>query len=239
MRLTQDAQVIPSMGSWISAVVGSAGVADVLILLGSIHVETRGARPRQTASMPRSARAVPLAVATLAGPDGPFHLAVSDVGVVAATSGWSREGFESTLTRRFGARSTSEAAGARLASVLPVLEALLAHRTLDHLRVPVDLHDGPAFDRAVLLAVREVPWGQTASYGEIARRVGAPRAARAVGGAVGRCPIELLIPCHRVIAADGTLGGYGGDGDMDREAALRHKRALLLREGVTLGRRAD
>ena len=59
---------------------------------------------------------------------------------------------------------------------------------------------------------RRSRWGRTASYGEIARQIGAPRAARAVGGAVGRNPISLLIPCHRVIAADGTLGGYGGDG---------------------------
>ena len=63
---------------------------------------------------------------------------------------------------------------------------------------------------------------------------GAPRAARAVGGAVGRNPIALLVPCHRVIAADGTLGGYGGDGPADRAEALERKRALLLREGVTV-----
>ena len=83
-----------------------------------------------------------------------------------------------------------------------------------------------------------IPWGATASYGEIARRVGAPRAARAVGGAVGRNPISLLIPCHRVIAADGTIGGYGSDGWGSREERLALKRALLLREGVTVEDRA-
>ena len=66
---------------------------------------------------------------------------------------------------------------------------------------------------------RRSAWGETASYGEIARRVGAPRAARAVGGAVGRNPVSLIVPCHRVIAADGTLGGYGGDGPFERRRA--------------------
>ena len=78
----------------------------------------------------------------------------------------------------------------------------------------------------MLGAVRGIGWGETASYGEIAKRVGAPRASRAVGGALGRNPISLIIPCHRVIAADGTLGGYSG--------GLDNKRWLLAHEGVVL-----
>ena len=92
----------------------------------------------------------------------------------------------------------------------------------------------PAWDRHVLDEVAAIPFGSTASYGDIARRVGAPRAARAVGGAVGRNPIGLLIPCHRVIAADGTIGGYGGDAWGSREDRLDIKRALLRREGVEI-----
>ena len=103
---------------------------------------------------------------------------------------------------------------------------------------PFDLADRPAWDRHVLEAVAGIPWGRTASYGEIAGRVGAPRAARAVGGAVGRNPISLLVPCHRVIAADGGIGGYGSDGWGSREERLALKRALLLREGVTVEDRA-
>lgn len=182
----------------------------------------------------------PLATATLAGPDGPFHVAVTERGVAAAASGVPAEAFEADLVRRFGRPITASAAAeARLAGILPALRALVDGASTDLLAVPLDLADRPRFDQAVLGAVRDLGWGETASYGEIARRVGAPRAARAVGGAVGRCPISLLIPCHRVIAADGTLGGYGGDGPMDREAALEHKRQLLLREGVTARRRAD
>ena len=84
----------------------------------------------------------------------------------------------------------------------------------------------------MLEAVRAIPRGQTAGYGEVARRIGRPGAARAVGGAVGRNPVGLLIPCHRVIAGDGTLGGYGAAAWGGREAALEVKRELLALEGV-------
>jgi methylated-DNA-[protein]-cysteine S-methyltransferase len=86
----------------------------------------------------------------------------------------------------------------------------------------------------VLEAVRRVPRGFTASYGEIARAIGRPGAARAVGGAVGRNPVSLAIPCHRVIAGDGTLGGYGGGWWGSREERLALKRDLLGREGITV-----
>ncbi|HSO30174.1 MAG TPA: MGMT family protein [Candidatus Sulfomarinibacteraceae bacterium] len=104
-------------------------------------------------------------------------------------------------------------------------------------RLPLDLEDRPAWDRAVLDAVRAIPRGETRSYGEIARAIGRPGAARAVGGAVGRNPISLLIPCHRVIAGDGTLGGYGGDAWGSRDERLALKRELLLREGITVRNR--
>ncbi len=93
------------------------------------------------------------------------------------------------------------------------------------------------WDRRVLERVREIPFGETASYGEIARRVGAAGAARAAGGAVGRNPLALAVPCHRVIAGDGTLGGYGGSWPIDRDAALDLKERLLAIEGVRVGRR--
>ncbi len=75
--------------------------------------------------------------------------------------------------------------------------------------VPLDPR-GTAFRKKVWAALRKIPHGKTFSYGEIARRVGSPGASRAVGGACGSNPIPLFIPCHRVIAADGGLGGFGG-----------------------------
>lgn len=88
--------------------------------------------------------------------------------------------------------------------------------------LPLDLR-GSEFRRRVLAAVAEIPYGKTASYGDIARRVGSPRGARAVGQAVGANPIPLIIPCHRVIASDGSLGGFG--------LGLPMKRRLLELEG--------
>ena len=135
--------------------------------------------------------------------------------------------------RRSTAETDRDPRTAHLDEASRVLEALFAGRR-PGTDVPIDLSDRPVWDQAVLDAVRAIPWGATASYGEIARRVGAAGAARAVGGAVGRNPVSLLVPCHRVIAADGTLGGYGGDGWGGRTAALDRKRELLAREGVNV-----
>lgn len=185
----------------------------------------------------------PIATMTLGGPDGPLTVAATERGVVAAEWAASSSEILGLLTGRLGPlAAATDAARAILERAGPVIETLMAGEepdAVDAAGAPIDLRDRPAFDRAVLLAVRAIPWGQTASYGEIARRVGAPRAARAVGGAVARCPIAVLIPCHRVIASDGTLGGYGGDGRSGRADALTHKQALLAREGVTVGFRGD
>jgi methylated-DNA-[protein]-cysteine S-methyltransferase len=70
--------------------------------------------------------------------------------------------------------------------------------------------EGTAFQRAVWQRLREIPYAATISYGELARRVGNPKASRAVGSANGANPLPIVIPCHRVIAGDGTLGGFGG-----------------------------
>ncbi len=80
------------------------------------------------------------------------------------------------------------------------------------------------FQQRVLLAEHAIPRGSVSTYGRIAAHVGAPRAARAVGNALARNPFPLLIPCHRAVRADGTLGGYQG--------GLAMKRALLEMEGV-------
>ena len=78
---------------------------------------------------------------------------------------------------------------------------------------------GGEFQRRVWAELERIPYGETASYGEIARRLGAPTASRAVGAANGRNPIAIIVPCHRVIGADGSLTGFGG--------GLECKRALL------------
>jgi AraC family transcriptional regulator of adaptative response/methylated-DNA-[protein]-cysteine methyltransferase len=180
---------------------------------------------------------------TIPGPWGPFHIAATDRGIVAVE--WLATGpaFDATLTRRLGGPvvdagqvRADDPRRRHLDAAIAAIEALLGGRP-PRAGPRFDLADRPAWDRGVLAAVAGIGWGRTASYGEIARQVGAPRAARAVGGAVGRNPIGLLIPCHRVIAADGTIGGYGGDAWGSREDRLEMKRELLLREGVTVASR--
>jgi len=82
--------------------------------------------------------------------------------------------------------------------------------------------EGTPFQRAVWATLRDIPYGRTATYAEVARRIGRPRAVRAVGAANARNPIAILVPCHRVIGADGSLTGYAG--------GLERKRALLALE---------
>jgi len=79
---------------------------------------------------------------------------------------------------------------------------------------------GTNFQQSVLRALQEIPYGETVSYGEIARRIGRPRAVRAVGAANGRNPLPIVIPCHRVIGKSGDLTGFGGGLDT-KEALLR------------------
>jgi methylated-DNA-[protein]-cysteine S-methyltransferase len=86
--------------------------------------------------------------------------------------------------------------------------------------------EGTAFQQRVWRVLAEIPYGVTWSYGELARRIDNPNASRAVGLANGRNPISILVPCHRVIGADGSLTGYGG--------GLERKRWLLAHEGWLL-----
>jgi methylated-DNA-[protein]-cysteine S-methyltransferase len=184
----------------------------------------------------------PAICTTIPGPWGPFHVAATDRGVVAIEWLTTDAAFAAGLARRLGVTvepasdaGPDDARRVHLDHAIAALESLLAG-TPTRAEVAFDLADRPTWDRRVLDAVTGVPWGRTATYGEIARRIGAPRAARAVGGALGRNPISLLIPCHRVIAGDGTIGGYGGDAWGSREERLAIKRALLAREGIEIPR---
>lgn len=89
---------------------------------------------------------------------------------------------------------------------------------------------GTKFQRKVWAELMNIPRGQTISYGEMARRIGNPKAARAVGGALAANPVPFFVPCHRVVARDGSLGGFCGG-----QKALDLKEALLKSEGVAFG----
>jgi methylated-DNA-[protein]-cysteine S-methyltransferase len=127
------------------------------------------------------------------------------------------------LERRFGSLDVqTDAEGGRAGRALRrYFEGDLA--ALESVSVDTD---GTPFQEKVWSQLRRVRPGQTVSYAELAISIGRPSAIRAVGGANGRNPVSIVIPCHRVIAADGTVGGYGG--------GLERKRWLLAHEGVLL-----
>lgn len=132
--------------------------------------------------------------------------------VVASAAGLCRiyfpaEGIASSLAREFPAQSVVPDAGFCRAAVQQLQEYFSGHRT--RFTLELDLRVTPFF-RRVLQAVAEIPYGQTASYSDIARQIGKPRAVRAVGLANARNPVPIVIPCHRVVGKNGALVGYGG-----------------------------
>jgi methylated-DNA-[protein]-cysteine S-methyltransferase len=183
----------------------------------------------------------PIVTTSLPAAWGPVRLAASRRGLVAVEQLTSPEEFDARLERRFGATPVAlddpdadAAAAGHLRRARAAFERFLAGDLTAIDDLPIDLADRTGWDRDVLAAVRTIRAGSTASYGEVARMVGKPGAARAVGGAVGRNPLGLVVPCHRVIAGDGTIGGYGGGWWGGRQAGLELKRELLAREGVFL-----
>jgi methylated-DNA-[protein]-cysteine S-methyltransferase len=122
------------------------------------------------------------------------------------------------------ARETSPPAEVRRA--LDRITALLHGEPSDLSKIPLDMEGLPPFHRRVYKAARAIPPGSTRSYGEIAERIGASGAARAVGQALGRNPFAIVVPCHRVLAAGGRVGGFSADG------GITTKLRLLALEGT-------
>ena len=87
-----------------------------------------------------------------------------------------------------------------------------------HFDLPLDLSGGTAFQQAVWQVLLTIAPGETASYGDVSKRIGNPAAVRAVGAAVGRNPVSIIVPCHRVLGTNGSLTGYAGG--LDRKTAL-------------------
>ena len=161
-----------------------------------------------------------------ATPVGPLWVAVTDRGLAAVEFGSSEAAFSSRLRLRLRlqpARSVERTAEARQ----QLVSYLRGQRT--RFALTVDLRHLTPFQRRVLSEARRIRRGQVRTYGDVARRIGRPRSARAVGQALGSNPIPIVIPCHRVLASDGSLGGYSGRG------GLRTKLQLLRLEGAPVG----
>lgn len=160
------------------------------------------------------------AVLAIATPDGNFIARYSEKGLA---------GLDFPVSRNSEKASASGDVPARIRQWHRTTVTALK-RALDGLSPeslpPLDISGGTEFQQRVWSALRKIRSGQTRSYGEIARGIGRATAVRAVGGACGANPIPVLVPCHRVLAANQKLGGFSG--------GLNWKRTLLAREGIGL-----
>jgi methylated-DNA-[protein]-cysteine S-methyltransferase len=169
--------------------------------------------------------------------DVAYDLADSPVGallVAASERGLCRISFEpegelDRLERAFGRRILR--VPNRLQSVRQQLEEYFEGRR-QAFELEPDLSRLPAFQRTVLHELVRVPFGEVTTYGTLAGRIGRPRAARAVGGALNRNPIPIVVPCHRVVGASGSLVGYAGG--LDRKLALLRLEGALPNEQPAL-----
>ncbi len=164
----------------------------------------------------------------IATPLGRMLVAGTARGVCRVAFGSDGESLRAALAREFP-RARMEPGGNRLRAWTQALARFLGERR-NWPRLPMDVY-ATAFQARVWRALREIPPGKTATYSEIARRIGAPRATRAVGSACGANPVAVVVPCHRAVRADGGLGGYAW--------GLRRKSALLALESkeTTAGRK--
>jgi O-6-methylguanine DNA methyltransferase len=155
-----------------------------------------------------------LATAEIDCPLGSLRVAATDIGVVKVSfPGGARSDFSAWLAQHVP--------GAERVAGLPTLEEALSELSayfdgrLREFKVRRDLR-GTDFQIRVWKELAEIPYGETWTYGQLARRVGRPGASRAVGAANGANPLPLILPCHRVVASGGKLGGFGGGLDAKR-----------------------
>ena len=156
-------------------------------------------------------------------PIGPLLVAATDRGLCRVGFKPDPEEHLDSLARAFGPRVLRSHATVARAELQ--LDEYFAGRR-ESFELDVDLRATAPFARTVLEELARVPYGQTTTYGTLAARVGAPRAARAVGTVMNRNPIPIVLPCHRVLGANGSLTGYGG--------GLPLKERLLRLEGAML-----
>lgn len=171
--------------------------------------------PRETLTLDR-----------VATPVGELLLVTDGEGAVRALDFSDFEARMLRLLRRHCGRDPVLVEGRAPEAVRRAVEAYFSGqvRALDGVVVKTG---GTPFQKAVWAALRAIPAGETRSYGQLAAAVGAPRAVRAAGLANGQNPVAVIVPCHRVIGANGTLTGYAG--------GIERKRWLLGHEGVSLG----
>lgn len=156
-----------------------------------------------------------------------FDTAIGRCAIAWGGSGVLATSFPDTDERRTRTRLLRAVPGAReeipppaIAAAIAAITALLAGEADDLRSIPVDIATAPQFDRSVWEEARKVVPGETITYGEIAKRIGAPQEAREVGKALGRNRCPIVVPCHRVVASDGKLGGFSAPGGIATKRRL-------------------
>jgi methylated-DNA-[protein]-cysteine S-methyltransferase len=159
-----------------------------------------------------------------------FDTAIGPCGIAWSERGLARlqlpESDRSTTERRLkkagAGASASTQAPIEIDEAIAELQRYFSGRRSDFSSVALDLTGLGAFEQQVYAAARLLRWGETASYGELARRIGQPQAARAVGQALGQNPLPIIIPCHRILAKGHHIGGFSAyGGRLTKERLLR------------------
>ncbi len=159
-------------------------------------------------------------------PLGPLCVAMEGSALVAISFSGKSASFRRSLEERLYAPISLQGYESSFSLLFTLLDQYFAGLAVDFSPIKVRPH-GTAFDRAVWRALGEIPYGQTRSYAEVAEAIGGPRACRAVAGACARNMVPIVIPCHRVVRSDGTIGGWSGGGGVEI------KKRLLGLEGLT------
>ena len=166
-----------------------------------------------------------------------MHYCLFDTALGVCGIAWSERGLtglqlpesdRSATERRLRARAAraSRAAPAEISLLIADVQSYMSGCCVDFAAVAIDLIGVGPFEQRVYAAAQAVPWGQTLSYGELARQTGSPGAARAVGRALSRNPVPIIIPCHRILAKGHRIGGFTAHG------GIHTKECLLALEGV-------
>lgn len=160
-----------------------------------------------------------------------FHTAIGTCGL-----SWNEKGLTSFVFPKEGnARvKSSSTAPAWIKKLVAQVKAHLKGDAQDFSKVPVDFGDSSELRRSVYKTIQKIPAGKVLSYKELAIKIGKPNASRAVGTALGKNPIPLIVPCHRIITSSGKLGGFSAPGGVAVKIDLLEREGLVLTKGKFL-----
>jgi methylated-DNA-[protein]-cysteine S-methyltransferase len=213
--LLGDVEASPSLQHWASTDEGRRDLSEFREALDSLDSLYRNV------SLPD--RRPPVYYAGMEGPIGDLWMAVTEKGLMRVSFAQDETSFITEVHER--TRTEVIRSSEKLAGIVAELKEYFSG-TRSRFDFAIDLSLVTPFQRRVLQAAANIPIGQVITYGELAGRIGQPQASRAVGQALGRNPVPVVIPCHRIVGGGGGIGGYTG--------GLHIKRKLLQIEGVAI-----